>query len=99
VEALETSTRYNVPMTWVSRRLAKALSTNLSMLDQSLISLSEFVPMPGWNTVFSIVVSLKQKSAFADLILDHLLALIVRVVLEHIEEPYDVRILQARFSD
>lgn len=46
---------------------------------------------------FLIVVSLEQKTAFTDLIVDHLLALMV--LLEHREELHDVRILQARFSE
>ncbi len=76
-----------------------AMSINLSRFDRSgdSISVTVYVPMPDWNAGFSIVVSLEQKSAFADLIVDHLLALIV--LLEHREELHDVRILQARFSE
>ena len=76
-----------------------AMSINLSRFDRSgdSISVTVYVPMPDWNAGFSIVVSLEQKSAFADLIVDHLLALIV--LLEHREELHDVRILQARFNE
>jgi hypothetical protein len=75
-----------------------AMSINLCRLDRSGVAISGivYVPMPDWNAGFSIV-SLDQKSAFADLIVDHLLALIV--LLEHREELHDVRILQARFSE
>jgi hypothetical protein len=55
-----------------------AKSPHLSRVDKSGIVFNfESVPMPDWNAGFSIVVSLKQKSAFADLIVDRLLVLIV----------------------
>jgi hypothetical protein len=78
-------------MTWASRWLAMAISINLCRFDRS------WVTMPDWNAGFSIVVSLEHKYAFADLIVDHLLALIV--LLEHREELHDVQIIQARFSE
>jgi hypothetical protein len=71
-----------------------AISTILWTFGRSVVAISGvvyYVPMPGWNAGFSIVVSLEQKSAFADLIVDHLLVLIV--LLEHREELHDVRIL------
>ena len=76
-----------------------AMSTNLCRFDRSGVKISGivYVPMPDWNAWFSTVVSLEQKSDFADLIVDHLLALII--LLEHREELHDVRILQGRFSE
>jgi hypothetical protein len=93
------STGYNVPMTWALRWLAMAMSINMCSFDRSGPTTSGivYVPMPDWDAEFLIVVSLEQKSAFADLIVDHLLALIV--LLEHREELHDVRILQARLSE
>jgi hypothetical protein len=75
-----------------------AMSINLCRFDRTGVSISGivYVPMPGWNAGFTIVVSLEQKCAFADLIVDHLLFLII--LLEHREELHDVRVLQARFS-
>ena len=76
-----------------------AMLTNLCRFDRSgdTVSGIVYVPMPDWNAEFSIVVSLEQKSALADLIVDHLLALVI--LLEHREELHDVRILQGRFSE
>ena len=76
-----------------------AMSINMCSFDRSgptTVGIV-YVPMPDWDTGLLIVVSLEQKSDFADLIVDDLLFLIV--LFEHREELHDVRILQAIFSE